>query len=425
MLFHSELIFVSIASYRDPQLVPTVLDCIAKASHPHRLRFGICWQRDAADAPLPFASDPRFQLIDVNWRDSKGACWARAETMKLWQGEHWFLQIDSHCRFANGWDDTLLCMAAQTGSPKPIVSTYPPPFTPGPNETLTGGPLQMVFQQFTPEGVPQLRPAAFLREHSLARPLRARFLAAGFLFAPGEFVRDVPYDPELYFMGEESSITVRAFTAGYDLFHPAEAVVWHNYIRSDEPKHWDDHQEEKPGAKPWNTLDEVSRDKVKRLLAGERVSPFGLGAVRTLKNYEEYAGISFRHKKVQAYTMRGGEPPNPNAPADWTEKICTWMAVIRFTREQAPAGALADSRQWSLSIFDDSGNEISHRDVQQQEIAQLSRSESSLAIVCEFASETPPSTWSLWPLTNSGQWLPRFTGKFADADFSIVTDSPD
>jgi hypothetical protein len=101
------------------------------------------------------------------------------------------------------------------------------------------------------------------------------------------------------------------------------------------------------------------------------------------------------------------------------------MAVIRFTREQAPAGALADSQQWSLSIFDDSGNEISHRDAQQQEIEQLSRSESAMAIVCEFASETAPSTWSLWPLTKSGHWLPRFTGRFADADFSILTDSPD
>jgi hypothetical protein len=26
----------------------------------------------------------------------------------------------------------------------------------------------------------------------------------------------------------------------------------------------------------------------------------------------------------------------------------------------------------------------------------------------------------LWPLTRSGQWLPRFGGKFSDDDFAIV-----
>jgi Glycosyltransferase (GlcNAc) len=48
----------------------------------------------------------------------------RAEVMKLWRGEQWFLQVDSHCRFAAGWDDKLIRMAGQTGSPKPVLSTY-------------------------------------------------------------------------------------------------------------------------------------------------------------------------------------------------------------------------------------------------------------------------------------------------------------
>jgi len=67
----------------------------------------------------------------------------------------------------------------------------------------------MVFQQF--------RPGAFPPGKTPKQPFRARFLAAGFLFAPGCFVQEVPYDPELYFMGEKSAMTVRAFTHGYDL----------------------------------------------------------------------------------------------------------------------------------------------------------------------------------------------------------------
>ncbi|HEY0704867.1 MAG TPA: GlcNAc-transferase family protein [Candidatus Acidoferrales bacterium] len=418
----SASIFVSLAAYRDTQLVPTVEDCLRKASHPDRLRFGICWQRDDNEPPLPFASDPRFRIREIHWRESKGACWARAEIMNLWQGEDWFLQVDSHCRFAPGWDDALLRTAAATGSAKPIVSTYPPPFSPGPNEILAGDPLQMVFQQFTPEGIPQLRPGPFPRGGSPGRPLRARYLAAGFLFAPGSLVREVPYDPELYFMGEEASMTVRAFTHGYDLFHPAEAIVWHDYTRAQEPKHWGDHTDEARPSTRWNELDEGSRRKVSRLLAGEPLDAFGLGAARTLKDYEAYAGLSFRHRKAQGYTLRGAEPPNPDAAADWPDKIYPWIATLRFTPEQVPKNSLHDSQLWSLSILDDAGNEICHRDVQREELATLQAAQGELAIVCEFSSDTAPATWTLWPLTTAGQWLPKFGAKFSDGEFAILSE---
>lgn len=280
----------------------------------------------------------------------------------------------------------------------------------------------MVFQAFTPEGIPQLRAGDFPAGRTPKLPLRARFMAAGFLFAQGRFVQEVPYDPELYFMGEESAMTVRAYTHGYDLFHPAEAIVWHNYIRDDARKHWGDHTDTADVASPWSKLDEKSKLKVQRLLLGESVGNFGLGQARTLKEYEAYAGISFRHRKVQPYTMRGGEPPNPEAPADWLDKIYPWIAKIRFTQEQMPEGSLTDPMLWNLSILDGEGFEICHRDVTPKELEPLAASAGELAIVCEFSSATIPVNWALWPLTRSGQWLRKFGGRFGDEDFAILTD---
>ena len=42
-------IFIQIASYRDPQLLPTIKDCISKAKHPNNLVFAIAWQHSPDD----------------------------------------------------------------------------------------------------------------------------------------------------------------------------------------------------------------------------------------------------------------------------------------------------------------------------------------------------------------------------------------
>ena len=77
-------IFVQIASYRDPELIPTIKDCIAKAKHPENLTFGICWQRDETENLDEFKDLPNFQIIDVPWKESKGLCRARCQIQKLW-----------------------------------------------------------------------------------------------------------------------------------------------------------------------------------------------------------------------------------------------------------------------------------------------------------------------------------------------------
>src|SRR5271155_5114869 len=102
-------IFISIASYRDSQLGPTVHDCIAKADHPEELRFGICWQH-APDESLPFGDDARFRVIDVDHMSSRGVCWARSEITRLVDDEDWYLQLDSHHRFVPGWDTELIAI---------------------------------------------------------------------------------------------------------------------------------------------------------------------------------------------------------------------------------------------------------------------------------------------------------------------------
>ena len=44
-----ETIFVQIASYRDPQLIPTIEDMLSNAKNPNNLRIAIAWQHSPED----------------------------------------------------------------------------------------------------------------------------------------------------------------------------------------------------------------------------------------------------------------------------------------------------------------------------------------------------------------------------------------
>jgi hypothetical protein len=421
----NNLVFVSIAAYRDPQLIATIEDCLKKAQKPALLRFGICWQHAVDEIPPPYGDDDRFRILDIAWQESKGACWARAEVMKLWRGEQWFLQVDSHCRFATGWDEKLIRMMRQTDSPKPILSTYATPFTPGPNEVLMGAPLQMAFQGFTAEGIPHMRPLAIANWESLRRPLRARFLSAGFLFTSGTFVSEVPYNPELYFLGEEAAMTLRAFTHGFDLFHPCQTIVWHDYARKDAVRHWDDHTEGNKTQVAWSERDLQSKQKIRRLLSGEPLDAFGLGSVRTIEDYEEYAGLSFRLRKAHDYTSRSEEPPNPKINSDWGQQIYCWMVRITLDSHEFPSNCWNDFSFWYIGVHDKDQNEIYRRDLAPTELESLSQQKPQIVLVCELQSGTIPAAWTVWPVSRSGGWLRKITGIFRDEDYTVILEEED
>jgi hypothetical protein len=425
----SQLIFISIAAYRDLQLVPTIADCMAKAHFPERLRFGICWQHGSEETALPYLDDPRFRILDIDYRDSRGACWARSEILKLWQGEDWLLQVDSHCRFARGWDETILRVAAETGSAKPILTTYATPFVPaekaGEAESLNNSPMLIAVGGFSQDGFPLLKPMNLTGWNHRAGPMRARFIAAGFVFAPGRFVEEIGYDPELYFFGEEIAMTVRAFTHGYDIFHPCETLVWHDYVRKNSTRHWDDHTDQDKtvhAQQDWGELDRKSRMKIRQLLASEPVDSYGLGEARSLRDYEEYAGLSFERRKIQTYTVRCGEPPSAELDPDWTAGTYKWMVRIHFDRNQLPKKAFESGCFWCVGVHDEIGAEIYRRDVQRSELEALTGDEPTILIVCELESAVLPASWSVWPVSRTQGWLHRLSGNLNEDDYAIVSD---
>lgn len=405
-----DTVFISIAAYRDPDLIPTIEDCLAKAQRPDRLVFGICWQHADGETLPDWLRGSGFRMLDIDWRDSRGACWSRAEVMQLYDGERWYLQLDSHHRFIRGWDDKLIRQAALTGSRKPVLSTYAAAFSPGKESDAVEQVTRMDFDRFTREGAILAAPGV-MREPPGA-PMRARFLSAHFLFAPGSFVDDVPYDGDLYFIGEEITLAVRAFTHGYDLFHPSEHLVWHEYTRAQRPRHWDDHTHEGGAKIAWHERDATSLERVASLLTAPHVGRYGVGTTRSVHDYEAYAGVSFGHRRVQDYTRAHLEPPNPAMDPHWPENVRDRTIEMRLSSEQLPTAALEDPTFWYVGIHDTDGNEIYRRDADPAEIREVLATDGpEVALVREFESEAVPASWTVLPHSASQGWLSRITGQ--------------
>lgn len=323
-------IFVQIAAYRDPELAPTIRDCLRKAKYPKELTFGICWQRDDRERLPVSAYDTHFRIDEVPWRESHGLGWARRRIGELYDGEEFTLQLDSHHRFVRHWDAYLLEMLEQTGSPKPIISTYATAYRPsryGIRALEARDPrlYKMVADEFTPSGTILFRPHSTRRG---VRPMPTRFVSGHFYFTIGRHCEEYRYDSQIYFAGDEISLSLRSFTLGYDLFRPNRAVVWHEYTRKGRRKHWDDHTtERRRGGEvqlAWHERNTRSIQRLDQLLGhqdrGIDLGAMGVGAVRTRREYELYAGIDFKNRRLHPYTTAGHDPPNPS-DHEWESRL--------------------------------------------------------------------------------------------------------
>lgn len=299
-------IFVQIASYRDPQLRPTIDDAIKKASYPERVVFGICNQYSESDewyAVEDFIG-PNFRVKEVPYEESLGACWARSIVQGMWDGEEYTLQLDSHHQFSDGWDETLIDMYKRCPSDKPIITGYVPQCPVDGNEYCTE--LYEMLPHFELDNVilqfkPSIRKDAGLKRHML--------WSGHFMFTEGVYCKNVPYDPELYFIGEEITMAVRSYTSGYDMFYPDKPVIWHEYGRAQRPKHWSDHTIDKCVDTSYFTLDSNSKRKVGDILHGREVDSCGIGTVRTIEDYENAAGLCFKKSYVSSEAMNFAEAP--------------------------------------------------------------------------------------------------------------------
>ncbi len=305
---HQKTIFVSIASYRDPDCINTVKSLLENARFPERITLGICWQFVPREEPALlqlFDHQDKFRQISIPVRYSRGPCLARHLAQQLWQGEDYYFQIDSHMRFAPSWDEKLINLMEQCPSPRPVLSTYPLAFTPP--EDFSGDALVQIRPRYFDEhGILHQHSALItMPEHAL-EPEESFFISAGMLFTLSKAILEVPYDPHIYFAGEEITLGLRLWTHGWDIFNPNAVIAYHNYqLETRRKRHWEDQAD-------WTELHKISVSRIRFLTglnilssAGSLVDmdKYGPGNIRTIMEYQEASGLDFAARTWQGKSI--------------------------------------------------------------------------------------------------------------------------
>jgi hypothetical protein len=410
-------IFIQIASYRDPQLIPTIESALENAKRPKNLVFGIARQfheEDGFDNLDKYRKDKRFRILDIPYTESKGVCWARHQVQQLYKGEEYTMQIDSHMRFEKNWDDEFIKMVKQLqkdGYKKPLLTGYVSSFDPDNDPAArVREPWRMVFDRFIPEGAVFFLPETLPGWQDMTKPVTARFYSAHFAFSVGEFSNEVQHDPEFYFHGEEISIAARAYTCGYDLFHPHKVLVWHEYTRKGRTKQWDDDKE-------WHLKNNHAHKKNRQLFGmdGEEMidmGKYGFGSERTLADYERYAGINFQKRGVQQYTLDKLYPPNPQNFSSEEEYMESFSSIFKHCIDigysQVPE---TDYDFWVVAFHGENDETLFRQDADPGEISRMKNDPDGYCKVWrQFQTVTKPKYWVVWPHSTEKGWGERITG---------------
>lgn len=306
--------FISVASFCDPYLLFTLNSAVTQARYPDRLNLGVVEQSSEPSVAALRASlgAATLRYTHIHPVQSRGVCWARSLAFALYQGEDLLLQIDSHTWFEPDWDIKLTenINLLRDWSRRPVLTTYPwgfefdeagKPYSKNeadPASTLVlklkpGATLQPEDARLAFQAVPVSNPSGV--------PLPGIHVAGGFLLTDGAFVEHVPYDPLLYFHGEEQSLAIRAYTRGWDIFHMPSVPLYHLYKMPKQvstAQHWNPEWEKQRDFR-FSELDRQAKHRLADLLYQRRnLGVYGLGSERSLKDYAAVSGIDYLSRTI-------------------------------------------------------------------------------------------------------------------------------
>ena len=216
----------------------------------------------------------------------------------------------------------------------------------------------------------------------------------------------------MYFDGEEVHIAVVSYTLGYDIYHPDQNYVWHDYCSYERSKHWGDHVEKTEQVEmPWWQRDARAKRRLRKLLGVENndedLGDVKLGTVRTVADYEAYAGVDFAKRRLHVDTLAGLIPPTVE-PGDklWCEDFVQyWYNFENWVK------LLSHEKPVSYYIgFDDEHGKAIHFEWME---AAILEGKKQAGAMFSFVSKEKPVELVLWGLNEQGEFGTKMTHRLS------------
>ena len=293
-------IFVQIPSYHDFELFRTVKDCYEKSSGSHVINFGIhltYFEKKEFDVP----SLHNLSINISKAPENIGVGMSRFLANEFYNGEDYYLQIDSHMRFEKNWDDILINNYKKyvSDGANPVISAYPGAYEyQDLKPVILNNKAHVAYTDFIQElsfqnnFVPHQRAVG-----NFSNNVFTRSVSAASIFGSGEIASIKP-NKKIFFWGEEILTAIRLYTHGFDIMLPESQNLYHLYYDGEKGFKNLRRQVTSDFIDEPIMLEKKSQEELSRIIIDKPIGDQELGSERTLEQYESFAGINFVGKKI-------------------------------------------------------------------------------------------------------------------------------
>lgn len=293
-------IFVQMPSYHDHELYNTVYDLINKSSGEYNINIGshIVLYKDE-ELKIPELKNFKYNIEEAP--KGIGIGYARFQSHKFYNGEDYYLQIDSHSIMNQDWDKQIIGYIKHyndMGFEKPLITTYPRNYCYLDDGSIKFDESDHSTQISFLENTKQFEEIRIPTQTAWSNELDnvfSRSVSGGSIFTVGDFINP---NPKIAFYGEEIFTAARAFTSGYDLLISPKQFMYHLYFDHSRPKEskrrltWQDWPIE------FELIDKMSKKEIYDTFTKNIIGPQNLGTERSLKQYGNLVGLDFENGRV-------------------------------------------------------------------------------------------------------------------------------
>ena len=297
-------ILVSMIAYRERFLAESVRDCLDKADSPENLIFSIVSEQalDSQHADLSFVDPDKLVYRKYDLSEYRSIMWSRNKTTDVDFDYDYILYTCGHNLYAKGWDSLVLdaIETAEKYADKAIITSSGPEF-----EFVEDGSIS--YEPRSGRTMNKYRPrisADFVPGYGFPNSLQSEvpldvdvvedvYMQWSWVFAPKQYVIDVPIDTEMGYHGEEIYLTVISWCRGWRFFATPKVLYFHdtykeypgeNKSRMISHRPWVDVNQKKF----WSHSDQAMR-RLNKMLSGNLYEDI---TIDKILEYCEYSGLN-------------------------------------------------------------------------------------------------------------------------------------